>query len=169
MKDMKNDSGIRKTFAKFNIQSIILSVLMTLSLVTVTVMGFLLYHRFKLASDKSAVANTEMTVESTIDRLNSSLLDLRQISDAANYNIVQEYDISDQEFSRQFSLLYEVNNDKLQSMALYDSDGKIIAAEPVATREKNQKVTEQDWYKSATDEIENIHISTPPPESQLIL
>ena len=41
MKDMKNDSGIRKTFAKFNIQSIILSVLMTLSLVTVTVMGFL--------------------------------------------------------------------------------------------------------------------------------
>ena len=48
MKDMKNDSGIRKTFAKFNIQSIILSVLMTLSLVTVTVMGFLLYHRFKL-------------------------------------------------------------------------------------------------------------------------
>ena len=49
MKDMKNDSGIRKTFAKFNIQSIILSVLMTLSLVTVTVMGFLLYHRFKLA------------------------------------------------------------------------------------------------------------------------
>ena len=93
MKDMKNDSGIRKTFAQFNIQSIILSVLMTLSLVTVTVMGFLLYHRFKLASDKSAVANTEMTVESTIDRLNSSLLDLRQISDAANYNIVQEYDI----------------------------------------------------------------------------
>ena len=76
MKDMKNDSGIRKTFAQFNIQSIILSVLMTLSLVTVTVMGFLLYHRFKLASDKSAVANTEMTVESTIDRLNSSLLDV---------------------------------------------------------------------------------------------
>ena len=30
MKDMKNDSGIRKTFAQFNIQSIILSVLMTL-------------------------------------------------------------------------------------------------------------------------------------------
>ena len=51
MKDRKNDSGIRNTFAKFNIQSIILSVLMTLSLVTVTVMGFLLYHRFKLASD----------------------------------------------------------------------------------------------------------------------
>lgn len=161
MKDMKNDSGIRKTFAKFNIQSIILSVLMTLSLVTVTVMGFLLYHRFKLASDKSAVANTEMTVESTIDRLNSSLLDLRQISDAANYNIVQQYDISSQEFTRQFSMLYETNVDKIQSLALYGYDGKLIESEPVATVKDNVKVADQKWYQDARSEIENIHFSTP--------
>ena len=161
MKAMKNDSGIRKTFAKFNIQSIILSVLMTLSLVTVTVMGFLLYHRFKLASDKSAVANTEMTVESTIDRLNSSLLDLRQISDAANYNIVQEYDISSQEFTRQFSMLYETNVDKIQSLALYGYDGMLIESEPVATVKDNVKVAEQKWYQDARTEIENIHFSTP--------
>ena len=161
MKDMKNDSGIRKTFAQFNIQSIILSVLMTLSLVKVTVMGFLLYHRFKLASDKSAVANTEMTVESTIDRLNSSLLDLRQISDAANYNIVQEYDISSQEFTRQFSMLYETNVDKIQSLALYGYDGKLIESEPVATVKDNVKVDDQKWYQDARSEIENIHFSTP--------
>lgn len=161
MKDMKNDSGIRKTFAKFNIQSIILSVLMTLSLVTVTVMGFLMYHRFKLASDKSAVANTEMTVESTIDRLNSSLLDLRQISDAANYNIVQEYDISSQEFTGQFSMLYETNVDKIQSLALYGYDGMLIESEPVATVKDNVKVAEQKWYQDARSEIENIHFSTP--------
>lgn len=161
MKDMKNDSGIRKTFAKFNIQSIILSVLMTLSLVTVTVMGFLLYHRFKLASDKSAVANAEMTVESTIDRLNSSLLDLRQISDAANYNIVQEYDISSQEFTRQFSMLYETNVDKIQSLALYGYDGMLIESEPVATVKDNVKVADQKWYQDARSEIENIHFSTP--------
>ena len=161
MKDRKNDSGIRKTFAKFNIQSIILSVLMTLSLVTVTVMGFLLYHRFKLASDKSAVANTEMTVESTIDRLNSSLLDLRQISDAANYNIVQQYDISSQEFTRQFSMLYETNVDKIQSLALYGYDGMLIESEPVATVKDNVKVADQKWYQDARSEIENIHFSTP--------
>ena len=161
MKDMKNDSGIRKTFAKFNIQSIIMSVLMTLSLVTVTVMGFLLYHRFKMAADKSAVANTEMTVESTIDRLNSSLLDLRQISDAANYNIVQEYDISSQEFTRQFSMLYETNVDKIQSLALYGYDGMLIESEPVATVKDNVKVAEQKWYQDARSEIENIHFSTP--------
>lgn len=87
-----------------------------------------------------------MTVESTIDRLNSSLLDLRQISDAANYNIVQEYDISSQEFTRQFSMLYETNVDKIQSLALYGYDGMLIESEPVATVKDNIKVADQKWY-----------------------
>ena len=102
-----------------------------------------------------------MTVESTIDRLNSSLLDLRQISDAANYNIVQEYDISSQEFTRQFSMLYETNVDKIQSLALYGYDGMLIESEPVATVKDNVKVAEQKWYQDARSEIENIHFSTP--------
>ena len=102
-----------------------------------------------------------MTVESTIDRLNSSLLDLRQISDAANYNIVQEYDISSQEFTRQFSMLYETNTDKIQSLALYGDDGMLIESEPVATVKDNVKVADQKWYQDARSEIENIHFSTP--------
>lgn len=63
----------------FNIQSIIMSVLMAITLVTIVTMGFLLYQRFKLAIDKMAVSNTEATVESTVDRVNSDLLDIRQI------------------------------------------------------------------------------------------
>lgn len=147
--------------AWMDIQSLLMTVLSALTIVTTIVMGLLIYSRFKMSVKETAISNAESRIESTVDQVNNELRNMRQICNAVNYNIVQEYDISDQEFSRQFSLLYEVNNDKLQSMALYDSDGKIIAAEPVATREKNQKVTEQDWYKSATDEIENIHISTP--------
>lgn len=147
--------------AWMDIQSLLMTVLSAMTIVTTIVMGLLIYSRFKMSVKETAISNAESRIESTVDQVNNELRNMRQICNAVNYNIVQEYDISDQEFSRQFSLLYEVNNDKLQSMALYDSDGKIIAAEPVATREKNQKVTEQDWYKSATDEIENIHISTP--------
>ncbi len=104
VKDKKRKAGSRKNIA-FNIQSIILSVLMAISLVTIIVMGLLLYHqRFKLALDKTAVDNTEATVEATVDRLNADLLDIRQIFNGANYNI-QEFDISSQEFAKQFSLL----------------------------------------------------------------
>ena len=153
----KND----KEYMRFNIQTIIMSVLMALTIITIALMGFLLYHRFKLALDKTAISNTESTVESTIDRLNSDLLNIRQISNAANYNIIQEFDISSQEFSKQFSLLYETNADKIQSLALYGSDGRLIASEPVAAEKENVEVTKQRWYRNAENDIENVHFSTP--------
>ena len=84
MKDRKRNPDSRKNIV-FNIQSIILSVLMAISLVTIIVMGLLLYHRFKLALEKTAVDNTEATVEATVDRLNADLLDIRQILNGANY------------------------------------------------------------------------------------
>ena len=160
MKDRKRKPDSRKNIA-LNIQSIILSVLMAISLVTIIVMGLLLYHRFKLALEKTAVDNTEATVEATVDRLNADLLDIRQILNGANYNIVQQFDISSREFSEQFSLLYETNSDKIQSLALYDPKGNLIASEPVAAEKKNVKVQTQEWYKNAEDAIENIHFSTP--------
>ena len=134
---------------------------MAISLVTIIVMGLLLYHRFKLALEKTAVDNTEATVEATVDRLNADLLDIRQILNGANYNVVQQFDISSREFSEQFSLLYETNSDKIQSLALYDPKGNLIASEPVAAEKKNVKVQTQEWYKNAEDAIENIHFSTP--------
>ena len=160
MKDRKRKPDSRKNIV-FNIQSIILSVLMAISLVTIIVMGLLLYHRFKLALEKTAVDNTEATVEATVDRLNADLLDIRQIINGANYNVVQQFDISSREFSEQFSLLYETNSDKIQSLALYDPKGNLIASEPVAAEKKNVKVQTQEWYKNAEDAIENIHFSTP--------
>ena len=60
---------MKKRKGGFNIQSIIMSVLMASTLITITIMGLLLYHRFKLAMDNTAVSNTEATVESNVDRL----------------------------------------------------------------------------------------------------
>ena len=71
---MSGKESVKKRKGGFNIQSIIMSVLMASTLITITIMGLLLYHRFKLAMDNTAVSNTEATVESSVDRLNSDLL-----------------------------------------------------------------------------------------------
>ena len=88
---MRGKESVKKRKGGFNIQSIIMSVLMASTLITITIMGLLLYYRFKLAMDNTAVSNTEATVESSVDRLNSDLLDIRQIFNAANYNICLLY------------------------------------------------------------------------------
>ena len=107
------------------------------------------------------MSGAEDIIDSVVDKIDGDLLEIRQISNVANYNIVQQYDVSDQMLNKEFGLLYEINSDKIQSMALYDTSGKLIAAEPVASEKENAYVKQQDWFSNATDEIENIHFSTP--------
>ena len=139
-----------------------MSVLTAVTLVTIVIMGFLLYHRFRQTMDKTVVSDTEATVESTVERIKSGFFRISAIIfNAANYNVIQEFDISSQEFGKQFSLLYEVNSDKIQSIALYGKDGKLIASEPVAMEKNNADVTSQSWYCNAESDIENIQFSLP--------
>ncbi len=159
---MKRQGWIRHgKFIGLDIQSIIMAVLTALTLITTITIGLLLYNRFKMAIKQTAVTNAESMVESTTDKLNADLLNVRQITNAVNYNIIQENDISSENFNRQFSLLYEINTDKIQSMALYDNDGAQVAAEPVSERKRGTKAWEQDWYKNAEADIENVHFSLP--------
>ena len=58
-------------------------------------------------------------------------------------------------------MLYEANKDDLRSIAVFDQDGNLMAAEPVASQKKTADVSEQEWFLKAMDEPENIHFSTP--------
>nr|WP_243053061.1 MULTISPECIES: sensor histidine kinase [unclassified Eubacterium (in: firmicutes)] len=138
-----------------------MAVLTTLTIITTIIMGLLIYNRFKISAEETSVSGAEDIIDSVVDKIDGDLLEIRQISNVANYNIVQQYDVSDQMLNKEFSLLYEINSDKIQSMALYDTSGKLIAAEPVASEKENAYVKQQDWFSNATDEIENIHFSTP--------
>ena len=161
-KNKKSDMrSFRGGTVRFDIQSIIMAVLTTLTIITTIIMGLLIYNRFKISAEETSVSGAEDIIDSVVDKIDGDLLDIRQILNAANYNIVQQYDISDQMLNKEFSLLYEINSDKIQSMALYDTSGKLIAAEPVASEKENAHVKQQDWFSNATDEIENIHFSTP--------
>lgn len=163
--DGKNKKGGIRSFregtVRFDIQSIIMAVLTTLTIITTIIMGLLIYNRFKISAEETSVSGAEDIIDSVVDKIDGDLLDIRQISNVANYNIVQQYDVSEQMLNKEFSLLYEINSDKIQSMALYDTSGRLIAAEPVASEKKNAHVKQQDWFSNATDEIENIHFSTP--------
>lgn len=152
---------IRKKLEKLGIQSIIMSVLTILTVVTSIAMGLVLYNRYELAMNNARVTNAETILESTVYSIEQYLLSMRQISNTISYNVIQEQDVSEREFNQEISLLYEMNKDRVQSIALYDNAGKLIAAEPVSSVKDNVSVTEQDWYKAAFDEIENMHFSTP--------
>lgn len=145
------------------IQSTIMAAFSVISISIMLILGVVLYMRFSTMSREETVQSTRKLMEQTGENLEDYLVSMRQISDAAYYNVIKENDLSaqDQDIQTKMNLLYEANRDNLQSIAIYNDYGSLLAAEPVAAQKEDPDVTNQDWYKQAVEEMENMHFSTP--------
>ena len=145
------------------IQTTLMLVVSGISLVTMLLMGIIMYMRFSTLSRQETIESSRKLMEQTGETMEDYLVNMRQISDAVYYNVVKENDFHDarEEIQKCMNLLYEANRDKLRTIAIYNSDGSLMAAEPVATQKEDPDVTRQEWYQSAMEEMENIHFSTP--------
>lgn len=151
----------RRKKESYDIQSIIMSVLSMLTIVTSVTMGLLLYNRYELAMRQTEIQDADTLMDSTVYSIERYLLNMRQISDTISYNVIQALDVSSLEFNEELSLLYEMNKDKVQSIAIYDEQGTLITAEPVTAQKENVDIIGQEWFVDATEEIENMHFSNP--------
>lgn len=161
---MKNNyfSKLKKLKPR-GMQSTIMIAISIISISIMLILGIVMYFRFSALSRQEIVQSTQTLMEQTGESLEDYLVSMRQISDTAYYNVIKESDFSSQneEIQRGMNLLYEANRDKLRSVTVYNSYGRLMAAEPIASEKEDPDVTEQDWYKQAMDEMENMHFSTP--------
>lgn len=119
-----------------DIQSVIMTVLSLMTVITSISMGLLLYNRYETAMRQNDVRDAQNLMETIANSMEQYLKNMRQISDTVNYNIIQAHDVSSPEFNQQLSLLYDLNKDKIQSIALYDMDGELLGAEPVTLQKE---------------------------------
>lgn len=145
------------------IQSTLMIAFSVVSISIMLILGVALYLRFSGISKDEMVGSTQKLMEQASEYLEDYLVSMRQISDTVYYNVIKENDFSSQAQSIQsgMNLLYEVNGDNLQSIAIYNDYGRLMAAEPVAAEKEDPDVTEQDWYKQAMEIQENMHFSVP--------
>ena len=144
-----------------DIQSVIMTVLSLMTVITSISMGLLLYNRYETAMRQNDVRDAQNMMETIVNSMEQYLKSMRQISDTANYNVIQALNISSPEFNQELSLLYDSNKDKIQSIALYDMEGELLVAEPVTLQKKGVEVSRQSWFENAKAKIENMHFSTP--------
>lgn len=138
-------------------------VFSAISVSSMLILGVVMYFRFSDTSREEIVQSTQKLMEQTGENMEDYLVSMRQISDAAYYNVIKESDFSSQDNDIQhgMSLLYEANKDKLRSIAIYNNYGSLMGAEPVASQKEDPNVTKQNWYIQAMAEMENMHFSTP--------
>lgn len=144
-----------------DIQSVIMAALSLMTVVISVTIGLLLYNRYEMLIRQNDIRDTQNQMERLVNTVEQYLKDMRKISDSANYNIIQTFDVSSPEFNQQLSFLYDSNKDKIQSIALYDTEGELMAAEPVILQKKGVNAGQQPWFTQAMAEIENMHFSTP--------
>jgi len=145
------------------IQSTLMITFSVISISLTLILGLVLDMRFSSVSRDEITRNTQKLMEQTGESLEDYLIAMRQISDAAYYNAVKEYDFSSQsqEMQKNLNLLYQANKENLRSIALYNEYGSLLAAEPVAVQKEDPDVTRQGWFEDAMQEVENMHFSTP--------
>lgn len=145
------------------IQSTLMLVFSFISVLTMLLMGVLMYMRFSMLSRQETTESSRKLMEQTGESMEDYLVNMRQISDAVYYKVVKENDFYDkrEEIQKGMNLLYEANRDKLRTIAIYNKDGSLVAAEPVASQKEDPDVTRQEWYQKAMDKMENIHFSIP--------
>ena len=136
-----------------DIQSVIMTVLSLMTVITSISMGLLLYNRYETAMRQNDVRDAQNMMETIVNSMEQYLKSMRQISDTANYNIIQALDISSPEFNQELSLLYDSNKDKIQSIALYDMEGELLVAEPVTLQKEGVEVSRQSWFENAKAKI----------------
>lgn len=145
------------------IQSTIMFSFSVISVSIMLIIAVVLYLRFSTSFRQETIHNTQRLMEQTGESLEDYLVSMRQISDTAYYYLIKENDFSGYagDIQSRMNLLYEANRDSLQSIAVYNSYGRLLAAEPLATQKENLNVTEQNWFVQAMEEVENMHFSMP--------
>lgn len=145
------------------IQTTLMGAFSLVSIFIMLLFGLVMYLWFSTLSRQETVQSTQKLMEQTGESLEDYLVSMRQISDTVYYNVIKESDFSQQkqEIQSRMNLLYGANRDDLQSIAIYNDYGRLMAAEPVASQKEDPDVTQQNWYIQALEEVENMHFSTP--------
>lgn len=144
-----------------SIQTRMLISFTIVSAVIVFVLGVLFYQVFTYQYNNAIEETTTQVLTQTTSNLEDYLQQMRQLSDTLYYSAIKEKDITYDKPETEMNMLYESNKDKLVSFALFNEDGTLLSASPNTSLKENIDITQQTWFSSANQEVENLHFSLP--------
>ena len=151
----------KKEKATLTLQASILLNYALMAAIIITVMTFMLFFQFSKENKSIVVSHAEQTVAETESRVENYLRRVRTIGYSVYYNVIKDADLAKAMISKDINLMYESNKDSLVSIALFKEDGTLVCASPNAILKPRVDIQSQDWFQSATREIENLHYSLP--------
>ncbi len=157
----QNIQNIMQYFIKKDIRFVI-SICFTIVAVCGSIfIGTSMYLRFSAANEAALEENNKRIVNQVNMSLDGYLRNLMKVSDTMRYRVLQNCDMAEQSFNSDMNLLYESNRESIVSIAVFDKQGNLIDATPLARLKKTADPKKESWFYEAQFKMENIHFSTP--------
>ena len=161
----KRMSGLRQrwqsAYRRTSIQMILSASFTAVAVLGMVFMGLTLFLRFSSSTNAQQSAASQRVLSQVNVSLDGYLRGMMRISDAAYYQLIKDTDLAEDDLSGALDLLYESSRDSLVSIAVFSSEGDLIAASPVAPLKNSVSPEREAWFQAAMDRIENLHFSTP--------
>ncbi len=153
--------SVKRASKRRSIQLIISFAFTMISILSMFFLTFAFYTNYINTAKSTAIADNEQVINQISWNLNSYLKNMMRISDSMYYSVIKNLDFTSDTMNKEMDLLYEANKDNLISIACISQDGALLSAAPIATRKAGVDFTDQSWFTSNEERIENFHFSAP--------
>ena len=148
-------------YRKMSIQMVISLSFTAVAVVGMLFMGSSLYLWMSGTASAMVEESSQKVLAQVNLNLDSYLRRMMRVSDAMYYRVIKNTDLATGSLQQGMDLLYEENRDALVSIALFDGQGQLVQATPLATLKEDCRPAEKGWYQAALNKMENFHFSAP--------
>lgn len=128
--------------------------------VTMTITGVSLYNKFNDVAKTYASESVDQLTAQVQYNLNTYTKNMITISNTLYYKIIKTQNVSSNTFAAQMSTIQTTNSD-IAGLAIFNSEGELIAAGKQNRLKENTNVAQQEWFQTALSKPENVHFSSP--------
>lgn len=148
-------------YRRMSIQMVLSLSFTAVAAAGILLIGVSLIWRFSSASEQLVAENSQRVLAQANLNLDSYLRRMMRISNAVYYRSIKNMDLAEDDLTAPLSLLYEENRDDLVSLAVFDGQGNLVSAVPLAALKQEAQTADSDWFQAASRSMENLHFSTP--------
>lgn len=137
---------------------------MVVTIIAMLFVGITIYSKVSNLAEQNAAINTRQIINQVNANLDYYLRSMMEISDSLNEIIYNSGDISSSKLNEQMSVILNTRKD-IATLAVFSSDGSLVAGTPAYKLKENINVTDQDWFKTPLQEPANLFFSSPHVEN----
>ncbi len=152
------------SFKVRSIQFVISLSIMLITIISMTFIGVILYSKVSNLAEQNAIINTRQIIDQVNTNLDYYLRSMMEISNYLNEVIRNDADISSANLKDQMDVILNTRKD-IVTLALFSSEGKLLAGVPFYKIKDDVDMTEQEWFKAPIKEPANLYFSSPHVEN----